>query len=93
MMKAIHSSEASVLTRAIRRHIPEDGILHTRKVFCYCPVISFAVMDLSQFTLQRVLTTATDVKTLHKQQHSHVQGNAQTDLDLWNCVVRFPLQT
>jgi hypothetical protein len=28
MMEAIHSSETSVLTRATRRHVPEDGILH-----------------------------------------------------------------
>jgi hypothetical protein len=28
MMKAMHSSETSVLTRATRLHIPEDGILH-----------------------------------------------------------------
>jgi hypothetical protein len=27
MMEAMDSSETSVLTRAIRRHIPEDGIL------------------------------------------------------------------
>jgi hypothetical protein len=33
MMKAIRSSETSVLTRATRRHIPDDGILHTR--FCF----------------------------------------------------------
>jgi hypothetical protein len=29
MIEAIHSSETPVLTRAIRRHIPEDGILHS----------------------------------------------------------------
>jgi hypothetical protein len=28
MMEAIRFSETSVLTRATRRHIPEDGILH-----------------------------------------------------------------
>jgi hypothetical protein len=29
MMEAIHSSETSVLTRSIRRYIPENGILHS----------------------------------------------------------------
>jgi hypothetical protein len=31
MMEAQNSSEASVLTIATGRHIPEDGILHSRR--------------------------------------------------------------
>jgi hypothetical protein len=31
MMQAIRSSETSVLTRAIRRHIPEDGMFHSHR--------------------------------------------------------------
>jgi hypothetical protein len=31
MMEALHSSETSVLTRAIRRNIQKDGILHSHR--------------------------------------------------------------
>jgi hypothetical protein len=37
MIEALRSFETSVLTRATRRHIPEDGTLHTEclgHVFC-----------------------------------------------------------
>jgi hypothetical protein len=30
MLEAIHSFETSVLTRTIWRHIPEDGMLHSK---------------------------------------------------------------
>jgi hypothetical protein len=32
MMQAIRSSEVSFLTRATRCHIPEDSILHSRRL-------------------------------------------------------------
>jgi hypothetical protein len=38
MIEAIRSSETSVLTRATRRHIREDGILHSHRrqnIECY----------------------------------------------------------
>jgi hypothetical protein len=31
MMEAIHTSDTSVLTRATRRNIPEDGILRSHR--------------------------------------------------------------
>jgi hypothetical protein len=45
MLKAIRSSEISVLTRATRRNIPEDGFLHShrRANFKYLNSIRIAV--------------------------------------------------
>jgi hypothetical protein len=36
MLEAIRSAQTSVLTRATRRHILEDGILHTLFVVQFC---------------------------------------------------------
>jgi hypothetical protein len=38
---------------------------------------------------QNALVTWTDVKTLHKQQNSHIQNSTQTNLDLWNTTVGY----
>jgi hypothetical protein len=42
MMEAIRSSETSVLTRATRRKIPEDGILRT--ILTYVRFVFFTAM-------------------------------------------------
>jgi formyltetrahydrofolate hydrolase len=46
MMEAIRSCETSVLARAIRHHIPKDGILHSHRpknVKSYMALIGWAL--------------------------------------------------
>jgi hypothetical protein len=38
---------------------------------------------------QNVLSTWNEVKTLHKQQNSHIQINTQSNLDPWNTTVGY----
>jgi hypothetical protein len=38
---------------------------------------------------QNALATWTEVKTLHKQQNSHIQSNTQTNQDLWNTTLGY----
>jgi hypothetical protein len=38
---------------------------------------------------QYVLATWMEVKTLHKQQNSHIQSNTQTNLYPWNTTVGY----
>jgi hypothetical protein len=73
MMKAIRSSQTSVLTRATRRNIPEDDILHShRKIIAICePIVyTFEAHNISQpnmpsrpFTRTALLLYVGDVRT------------------------------
>jgi hypothetical protein len=48
MMEVLRSSETSVLTRATRHHIPEDGVLHS-----HCRENLKFYIALTGWTLQR----------------------------------------
>jgi hypothetical protein len=54
MMKALSFSETSILTRATRSNIPEDGILHSHRLEnlkSYDDVVHY-VMLCDEYTLQ-----------------------------------------
>jgi hypothetical protein len=38
---------------------------------------------------QNALATWVEIRTLHKQQNSHIQSNTQSNLDLWNTTVGY----
>jgi hypothetical protein len=39
MMEALRSSETSVLTRAARRNVPEDGVIHCKAKLHICEAL------------------------------------------------------
>jgi hypothetical protein len=57
-MKAIHSSETSISTRTTRRHIPEDGILHSPWLLAYQSAEIISVYRLMVGTLNTCSSSA-----------------------------------
>jgi hypothetical protein len=51
MMEATHSSEASHITRATRRHISEYGVLHSHRCVCLCVCVNLNLTSSSSLRI------------------------------------------
>jgi hypothetical protein len=81
MMEALSSSETSVLTRATRRNVPENGIL---------PVCSLALqpITLSLVALQGLIPTYCDVSILFGHRHPQIMHSSKKLTLIRNCILR-----
>jgi hypothetical protein len=66
MMEVIRSRETSVLTRATRRHIPEDGILQF--LYCFVNICCYADLAFLVRLLRRSLLCRHRVKDVPSDQ-------------------------
>jgi hypothetical protein len=75
MMEAMRSSETSVLTRATRRHIPEDGILHSRRHHDQKSYTITRNSNITQRSNYVYISTVVAMLLIIKQQHIPLRGS------------------